>query len=529
MQFSRPLKSSAHCLPSPDGAYIATIIQAKLIIRTTRSLQATRAIPLPAAFSTSISNLLWSPSSQRILLSSDNSIRVFSAVTPQYSATIASPTSETTKAVYISFGASHDEVIVFSDFGLKLTIFNLTTSTSIDIPGPKLFLPGNAAKGYGYRPKTQHLALLSRGSGKDVISLHSKETYKVFRSWNPDTIDAQALSWSPDGKWLAVIESAAQGHRILFYTADGHLFKAWTGPRPTEDEKDIDCGAGVKTVEWSVDGRQLAVGDYSQRVTLLSTANFSETMRLDHSTTIRPDGVHIWQEQLKATPSGLDRSYNLQTQVTCPPTSASSTPAPEAKSGIVSLSIDASGTLVASRCENLPTTVFIWDSSSKILKAVLIQHSPIAKVTWHPTINEVLVIRCEGDESKGVAYVWEPSWEEPKIVNFGTQLPEGKIMGKAVIRWLRASDSGHPALFFSDTHDCILASISEAGATDVDLPWKDAEEKAVDIYGQLEESPLVLVPAEKGKATARQIMDNEPTITTFGALDDMDDTFHFKR
>ncbi|OBT76299.1 hypothetical protein VF21_03347 [Pseudogymnoascus sp. 05NY08] len=529
MQFSRPLKSSAHCLPSPDGAYIATIIQAKLIIRTTRSLQATRATPLPAAFSTSISNFIWSPSSQRILVSSDNTVRVFSAITPQYSATIASPTSETTKAVYISFGASHDEVIVFSDFGLKLTIFNLTTSTSIDIPAPKLFLPGNAAKGYGYRPRTQQLALLSRGSGKDVISLHSKETYKVFRSWNPDTIDAQALSWSPDGKWLAVIESAAQGHRILFYTADGHLFKAWTGPRPAADEKDIDCGAGVKTIEWSVDGRQLAVGDYSQRVTILSTANFSEAMRLDHSTTIKPDGIRIWQEQLTATPSGLERSYNLQTQVTCPPTSVSSTPAPEAKSGIVSLAIDASGTLIASRCENLPTTAFIWDSSSKILKAVLIQHSPIAKATWHPTINEVLLIRCEGEESKGVAYVWEPSWEEPKIVNFGSQLPEGKIMGKAVIRWLRTSDSGSPALFFSDTHDCILASISEAGATDVDLPWKDAEEKAVDIYGQLEESPLVLVPAEKGKATARQIMDNEPTITTFGALDDVDDTFHFKR
>jgi hypothetical protein len=183
----------------------------------------------------------------------------------------------------------------------------------------------------------------------------------------------------------------------------------------------------------------------------------------------------------------------------------------------------------ASRCENLPTTVFIWDASSKILKAVLIQHSPIAKVTWHPTINEVLVIRCEGDDSKGLAYLWEPSWEVPKIVNFGTQLPEGKIMGKAVIRWLRTPDSSCPALFFSDTQDCILAFISEAGAADVDLPWKDAEAKAVDIYGQLEESPLVLVPAEKGKATARQIMDNEPTITTFGPLDDMDDTFHFKR
>jgi len=121
----------------------------------------------------------------------------------------------------------------------------------------------------------------------------------------------------------------------------------------------------------------------------------------------------------------------------------------------------------------------------------------------------------------------------PKIVDFSVQLPEGKITGKAVIRWLAtSSDAGTatPALFFSDTQDCILVSFCEGEEGDVEVPWKEAEKKAVDIYGQLEESPLNLVPAGEGKISARDIMDSEATITMFGAFaDEVDDTFQFKK
>jgi hypothetical protein len=162
----------------------------------------------------------------------------------------------------------------------------------------------------------------------------------------------------------------------------------------------------------------------------------------------------------------------------------------------------------------------------------MIQHSPIAKISWHASIPELLLLRCEGDECRGLSYLWEPSYEVPKIVDFSTQLPEGKIMGKAVIRWLATSsdtEAGDPALFFSDSQDCILASVLEGEGGEV--PWKQAEKKAVDIYGQLEESPLDLVPARKGKVSAREIMDAEATITTFdvGAGEEVDDTFRFRK
>ncbi len=130
---------------------------------------------------------------------------------------------------------------------------------------------------------------MTRSGGKDIVSIHARTTYDVIRSWNADTVDAQGLSWSPDGRWLAVTESASQGHKILFYTADGHLFKIWNGPTPTsDDDKDLALGAGVTMLEWASSGDHLAVGDYGSRVTLLSAPLFMGTLSLCHTTTIKP-------------------------------------------------------------------------------------------------------------------------------------------------------------------------------------------------------------------------------------------------
>lgn len=84
-------------------------------------------------------------------------------------------------------------------------------------------------------------------------------------------------------------ESASQGHRVLTYTADGYLFKSWNGPLPVSD-MDIDAtlGAGIKLLEHCPDGNSLAVGDFSRRVTLLSSPALSETVSLLHPTSVQP-------------------------------------------------------------------------------------------------------------------------------------------------------------------------------------------------------------------------------------------------
>lgn len=281
--------ASANALPSPDGAYIATILSSKLTLRSTRSLEILRVTTLPTEITSSIQWFLWSPSSKRVLICASDCICVYSTTNQQFAAKISNPTSGTAKISSINFGATDNEVCVFSDFGLKLTVFNLSTSTSIEVVSPKFYNQGNCSRGYAYRPRTATLALLTRSGGKDILSIHANCTYEVLRSWNSDTVDAQGLTWSPDGKWLAVVDSAGQGHKILFYTADGHLFKVWNGLTPTLDEDgDMAMGAGVKLFEWAATGDYLAVGDYSSRIVLLSAPSFVATLSLNHTATIRP-------------------------------------------------------------------------------------------------------------------------------------------------------------------------------------------------------------------------------------------------
>jgi hypothetical protein len=190
------------------------------------------------------------------------------------------------------------------------------------------------------------------------------------------------------------------------------------------------------------------------------------------------------------------------------------------------MTFDNSGTLLATRTENMPTAIWMWDIGSRILRAVMIFYAPIAKATWHPTIDELLLIRCEGEESRGLVHLWDPSWEAPKIIDFASQIPDGKVIGKTVGRWLN-TESGAPAIFFSDSQDCVLASISD----EEDLPWQDAESRAFDIYGQREESPLSLVPADEKRPYGRvdMLMEDDGITRMSGGSSEVDDTFRFRK
>lgn len=282
-------------MPSPDGQHIATIFPANLTIRTTRSLEIIRVISLPPEFAAAVTWFFWSASSDRLLTASANEIRVYETTKSQALATITNPTSGTTKVSSVSFGATDNEVYVFSDFGLKVSIFNLTTSKSVEINSPKFYNSGVAARGTSHRPGTHNLAILTRSGGKDIISIHAQNTFEVIRSWHPDTIDAQGIAWSPDGRWIAVWESASQGHKMLIYTADGHMYKTWDGPVSiSEEEIDPALGAGIKLFSWSPGSSHIALGDSSCRVTVLSAPSFTESLSLLHGTTLKPaDTVQV--------------------------------------------------------------------------------------------------------------------------------------------------------------------------------------------------------------------------------------------
>ncbi|KAK5664163.1 hypothetical protein OQA88_378 [Cercophora sp. LCS_1] len=500
MRFSKSVKSSAHCSPSPSGNHIATLFASVVNVRAVLNLEVVNVIKLPQDFSSPISSFQWSPSSRLLLVANASEIRVFSALDDSFNATIRNPITPGTKHAYVGFGSADAEVCVIASFGLKFSIYDLASSKAIDIANPKVLSPSAAAWCFSFRPQTRHLALLTRTAGKDMISIHGFPTRELQRSWAPDTVDAQAIIWSPDGRWLVVWESAAHGHKLLFYTSDGHIFRTWTGPsNPPSESKDFALGAGVKTVQFSADAKQLAIGDHSRSLYMFSMSSVTETLRLQHPTSLVPkDTLQIWQEQVGISQTGPSIHTFVKAIHTISPPGRSQD-APESASGCVSILFDPSSALVATRLDDSPGTVWIWDVQAAELRAALLFHGNITSLSWHPNIHETLLIRCDGDQYNGNMFVWDPLSEGPRSVDFAQHLPGAKAVGRLRASWLALDTSSPPSLFLSDAQNYLLASVAELDQTP---PWGDHGSPEIPSVARVarerEESPLELVPAEEG-------------------------------
>lgn len=282
--------ASANSVPSPDGKLIATLLPSKIIVRSIQNLRTLHEIaPPPAAeLSSPVSTFIWSPSSSKVLIATASHIHVLGVTDTEFRAVIKIPGPGAAKPSLVRFGPDDAMVYAFSHLGIKLSIFNLTTCKVVEINNPKFYLPASATRSLSVRPISYHLAVLTRTAGRDVISIHAPSAWDVQRSWYPDTVDCQGLMWTSDGRWLIIWESPAQGHKLLLYTPDGHLFRSWTGPisaLSAPDLKHSELGAGIKRCQLSPDAAMVAVCDYTRFIYILEVPAGLETMRLHHPTT----------------------------------------------------------------------------------------------------------------------------------------------------------------------------------------------------------------------------------------------------
>ncbi|KAI2630743.1 hypothetical protein GGR54DRAFT_648300 [Hypoxylon sp. NC1633] len=533
MRFSRPIQwsrpdtdygalASPHSLPSPDGELIATLLPSSIVVRDVESLVVRKTIKLPPDLAGGVTSFTWSPSSTRILVAVTDQIHVFSAKDGDFHGTTSIPLSAT-KPTVIDFAASDGEICIWSSFGIKFTLVNFTSSKAVEIANPKFYNAASAAKGCSFRPNTHHLALLTRSSGKDMISIHSPGAREIERSWYPDTIDAQGLAWSPDGRWLVVWESSAQAPRVIFHTSDGHFFKDWRGPvAPTPQDMDLQYGAGVKAVALSLDGRHAAIANGSICICILNTPSMVEAMRLRHPPVVQPkDTLQVWQEQntLPNTGSFSSPVFVKATQAVTPQwTNLSSLQEPI--SGCSTAKFDCSSSLLATRLDDAPGTIWIWDIASSDLRAVLMYHANVVKLEWHPMQPELLLIRCEGDSYSSLTFVWDPLSHGPRSIDLAHRLP-GTVSGKTHATWLKTTTES-AAIFFTDSTTCMVVSLSETDGEA--LPWRDDSALAGSISQGSDRGMQSSEPASPLEAA-----NNSIEIDSDDYASEPDDTFQFKR
>lgn len=258
---------------------MATLQQSRLMITSSHNMVTTvvQTYPLPQDFVSKSRFLRWYRSvsstrdtakeqgNGRILLADDDTVHIYDVDNPTWHAIIDKAASNLGRIAEVAFGHTPNEVVIFSDFGVKLTIWSLLTSRGVEIRDPKYLV-----KCYHHRPRTGHLAILTRPAAQDVLMLLQPGGQELVKSVELPTMDAQEVAWNNDGDWLAIRDTASNGYKVLIYTADGHLYKTIGG-----NGNIVDISLGVKCMQWIPSAGTLAIGDNNGNITILSKNNVS--------------------------------------------------------------------------------------------------------------------------------------------------------------------------------------------------------------------------------------------------------------
>ena len=194
------------------------------------------------------------------------------------------------------------------------------------------------------------------------------------------------------------------------------------------------------------------------------------------------------------------------------------------------VAFNSDGTLVATRDYYLPTTVWIWSLSTGTTIDVLIHHSPIKQITWHPSQSDLLLTHCAIPEP--AIHFWKTTWHAPKILMLS--LP--RIGGRLEASWLESSSDDSFNVMISSAHQYTTARVSSDGELFPEMIPPDAAALSIgagaeDMFD--EGNSLDLSPIKISHSTVEVSAygdGDEHSGSGFGFTEEMlDDTFHYRR
>jgi len=378
MDFTELYKQTSNlCIFSPNGLYIAIAVQHRLVIRDAESLQI---IQLFSCID-NIQSIEWSQDSEYILCASFKLgvIQVWSLSDQEWTAKINEGVVGLTRVQWAPDGR---QIISFSDFKIRISIWSLITKEVIYIQYPKF----NSTKGFKFRSDGKYLAVAGRKDCKDFINIYECNEWSLLKHFVVEDTDLQEILWSPDGKYIAVINNSLD-YNVCVYYPDGRLVKSYTTDK---------IGLGVKSANWSPSAQLLAVGDYEQNVTLLNNYTWDPLIKFSHDPVIEDSSVIINKEiDVSNIRNNLDFKWNLQSnkiryEMINPPYELVTTPVdlskPNPKIGISMCLFNNTGIYLLTKNDNMPNYLWIWNIATLKLVTIIEQLLPIKQVSWNPVI-----------------------------------------------------------------------------------------------------------------------------------------------
>jgi WD40 repeat protein len=205
-----------------------------------------------------------------------------------------------------------------------------------------------------------------------------------------DTTDLADLRWAKDDTAIIVWDNPIEC-RLLVYSATQGLLAQHI---PYEN------ALGYKTLDFSPNGKFLAAGSYDQKVRLYNHISWKEITFFEHKKSLtEDDDIHIYTEEeyKQGGPYNFEEDVTSRYKMLEPPVTltiskkALSKDNPLSGNGVSLVSWSYDSKYLATKNDNTPNCVFIWDVSALRLTVVLIHFDPVKSLDWASKTNHLVI------------------------------------------------------------------------------------------------------------------------------------------
>lgn len=398
MNFSDTFKQSNQlCKFSPNAEYLASTSQFKLVIRDVRTLQIKAVFPCLDT----INHIEWSSDSAFVLCAmfKRGVVQVWSHAKLDWTCKVDHGSMGLVSARWSPDGR---HILATSEFKLRITIWSLVNKTVSYIKYPK-----HSSKGIAFSKNGCYMAAAERRNCKDHVLVFNCDGWQLLSNFEVDTEDLADLSFSPNNCMIAIWDSKLE-YKVLIYSLDGRLLTTYSA---------YDSALGIKSVTWSSSNQFLVVGSYDQKARVLNNITWSPVCEFVHEQKITDSDTIVYLEIEKKmvklpwekendnlTQSLFASHFTVQEVPFQVPGIRPDPEKPNPKLGVGTMIFSQDNSYIATKNDNNPNVVWIWNMKTLKLDSLLVLSRGIKAMEWDPV--ETRLAACSGTNK---IYMWTPS------------------------------------------------------------------------------------------------------------------------
>ena len=378
LAFSNKRKFSGNIAFSPDSNYFAISKGIQLVVYSIQNLKPVKIY----TFIDFIEDIKWSNNNQLILIGiyKRNRCEIRNIQNDNYLCTIDEGIQGMSNSL---FSPDSLYILTINENITKLSIRSLQNKSILFINLPKFSKKGISFSSQG---KGNFMALAERKEAKDIIGIYYITKWACIRKFETETEDLQDLKWTYDNSSLLIIDTPALC-TFLIYNILGELI----------NKIDIYRNQlGIKQFEISPNGHLFCFGLYDQSLRIYNNISYTCMGIFEHDKEYLNDNkVNYYKEEI-ISPEGETKYIELK-----PPVDLKceniyikgknlfNDKMP--KIGISKISFSYDNNFLATKNDNMPNVLFIWNLYTMNLQTVLIHLNEVLYFKWNKNKNILFI------------------------------------------------------------------------------------------------------------------------------------------